>query len=111
MSAADEDLEGQIDPFNTRDILRWIERERGKARSQVNWQVLKDWLEKLRLHEDDMHAQLFSALAALVHGIKSGEINQMDEESGASKLGDYGIAAADYLYDHIARVENGTHKG
>jgi len=103
MSASDSDLEGQIDPFNTREMLRWLERTSVPLKQK---QALLDWLETLRLSENDVHAGFFSSCAAFVQGIKSGEFDQKDEE-GRAKLGDLEVEAADYLYDHVTEVERG----
>jgi len=110
MSASDSELEGQIDPFATREVLRWMERQKSKPKGMVDWETLRKWLERLRISENDVHAGFFSSCAAFVGGVKTGEFDQKDSE-GRAKLGDLEVEAADYLYDHVAEVERGTQAG
>ena len=103
----DGDGEGEIDPFHTRDVLRWVQQQKGKERGKVYWQPLFDWLEKLRLSERDRHATMFNTLSCLEQAIKSGEFDQRDDE-GRDKNGDLKIEAADYLYESNREVERGS---
>ena len=103
MSGSDELPEGEIDPFNTREALRWLGRQSIPERAK---QTLRDWLANFRISEDDRHANFFSSLAVLASGVKSGEMDQKDED-GNAKLGNVEIEQADYLYDHVTEVERG----
>jgi hypothetical protein len=106
----DGDGEGEIDPFDTRSVLRWVSREKSKPKGKVNWEPLFEWLAKLRLSERDQHASFFNTLSCLQQAIKSGEFDQVDEQ-GRGLTGDLEIEGADYLYDHNRKVERGAEAG
>lgn len=106
----DGDGEGEIDPFHTRELLRWRDREKGKKRGAMNWRDFDEWLAKLRISERDRHATVANSLACLFQAVKSGEFDLTDEE-GRDRNGDLKIEVADYLYDSNREVERGAQAG